>query len=73
MRVGVVVTLDGTPEVGDQFQIYRVVDGLEQVLGTGYVRKPIAASFKINPPDTVDGQRGAQFPDVQEGDLVRSI
>lgn len=71
-RVGVMVRLDGVPEVGDSFQIYRVQDGVETVLGTGYVRKAMGDLYKVNPPDAEDGGRGEQFPGVQEGDLVRS-
>jgi hypothetical protein len=73
MRVGVIAVLDWTPEVGDQVEICRVVDGVTTVLGTGYVRKAMGVRWKVNPPDTDDGDRGVQFPDVQVGDLVRSV
>jgi len=74
MRHGVLATIDGTPEIGDLFQIYRVTDGAEVVIGTGYIRKPHGpGTFKLQPPETDSGERGGQFPGVQEGDLVRSV
>ena len=74
MRHGVLAKIDGTPEIGDLFQIYRVMDGTEVTVGTGYIRKPHGPGmFKLQPPETESGERGGQFPDVQEGDLVRKV
>lgn len=71
-RVGVMVSLDGVPEIGDPLQIYRVRDGVETVLGSGYVRKRMGDRYKVNPPDGEDGRRGRPFEGVLIGDLVRS-
>lgn len=70
---GVIAQLDGTPQVGDLFQIYRVQDGVETILGTGYVRKSKAEGFKINPMDNDDGTRGMPFTGIMLGDLIRSV
>jgi hypothetical protein len=71
-KFGVVVQLDGTPEIGDLFELYRIQDGTEIILGKGYARKHMFESFKINPIEDESGDR-ASFEDVQMGDLVRSI
>lgn len=73
MRNGVVARLDGHPQIGDLFQIYRVENGVETIVGNGYMRKPKAGGWKINPIDKQDGSRGDQYVDVRVGDLVRSI
>jgi len=73
MGVGVIAVLDETCGIGDQLQIFRLEDGVERIIGTGYVRKYLAMGLKINPPDTEEGGRGEQFPDVREGDLVRGV
>lgn len=73
-RNGVIAELSERPQIGDFFQIYRVKDGVETILGTGYIRKSRGPNlWKINPMDKEDGSRGNTFTDVQEGDLVRSI
>lgn len=70
---GVVATLDGVPEVGDLFEVYRIQDGEEVVLATGYFRKIKDGAYKINPMDKPDGSRGIPFVGVEVGDLVRSV
>ena len=55
-------------EPGTRFQIYRVVDGGEVVVGTGVSRKAMPpSSLKVNP----DGSE--PLGEVQVGDLVRSV
>jgi hypothetical protein len=70
---GVIASLDGSPEVGDIFQIYRIQNGVETILATGYLRKPRGNDYKINPIDHEDGSRGENFVGVQLGDLVRKV
>jgi len=70
---GVIATIDGTPEVGDLFQVYRIQNGIEVVLATGYIRKQRDNGYKINPIDGEDGSRGEPFIGVEVGDLVRKI
>ena len=70
---GVVAAINGEPEVGDLFEVYRIHGGTEVVLGSGYVRKKKGEGFKINPMENEDGSRGAPFIGVQIGDLVRKI
>lgn len=70
---GVIATIDGAPEVGDLFQVYRIQNGIEVVLATGYIRKQRDNGYKINPIDGEDGSRGEPFIGVEVGDLVRKI
>ena len=70
---GVIVELDGTPQIGDLFEVYRVHDGVETILGKGYIRKQKPIGFKLNPMDDPEGNRGEPFVDVMMGDLVRSV
>lgn len=72
-RQGVIAKLDGTPDIGDLFEVYRVQDGVEVILAKGYMRKSKGENFKINPIDLEDGSRGLSFDGVLEGDLVRSV
>lgn len=72
-RVGVIAQLDGFPNVGDLFQIYRIENGVETILGNGYLRKSRGQNlFKINPMEDESGNRGEPFVGIQLGDLVRS-
>ena len=69
---GVIVKLDGIPQIGDLFEIYRTQDGVETTLGKGYARKHMSNGFKINPIEDESGERGT-FVNIEIGDLVRSI
>ncbi len=71
---GVSVLITDTPSIGDFFQIYRIINEVEIIIGTGYIRKPLVPNiFKLQPPDKEDGGRGEQFLDVQVGDLIRKV
>lgn len=70
---GVIATIDGVPEVGDLFEIYRIQNGVDIVLATGYIRKPRDNGYKINPTDAENGERGMPFVGIEVGDLVRKI
>jgi hypothetical protein len=73
-RNGVIVEMMGVPEIGDMFQIYRVENGIETIVGSGYIRKPKGPNvWKINPMDTETGAKGIPFVDARVGDLVRQI
>lgn len=70
---GVLATLDGVPEIGDLFEIYRIENGEEIILGTGYVRREKGEAFNISPMDNENGSRGTLWVGVLVGDLVRSV
>jgi hypothetical protein len=73
-RIGVLAQLDGLPETGDIFKIYRIINDIENIIGTGYIRKQKGLNiFKINPMDNESKNRGNQFIDVKIGDLLNSI
>jgi len=67
---GVIVKCDTPaemPQVHSKWQVYRVVNNVETIVGTGSVRKPIGAdSFKLNPDQPF------AVP-AQVGDLVRAV
>ena len=69
---GVIATLDGTPEIGDLFEIYRIENGEDVILAKGYVRKEKGVGYNISVMDKEDGSRGIPWVGILVGDLVRT-
>lgn len=70
-RKGFLAVMDGpadTVPIGTRFEVYRVVDGVETIVGTGVskvFRQPNL--LKVNPED------GAELGEPRLGDLVRQL
>jgi hypothetical protein len=64
-RGAIVESLDSVA-VGDRLEVYRTADGVEEIVGTGVVRKLMPQNkLKLNP------ESGITIPGLQVGDLVR--